>query len=155
VLGDHAGEASGRAEVKAVAHDHHREPDLFRPRRHELDRLTRGQLTERIVRIDDDRAAAVAHHLAGAAGRHRTFDDAFDIHGQQHHPVGRDALEVGGNQIIRHHPRVLGGDPNGPEDIGDGRREPLRINRNGLGAGWLRRHQRASSSLAYQDGRWG
>ena len=96
-------------------------------------------------------AATVADHLAAAARRHRALDDALDIHGQQHHPVGRDALEVGGNQISRHHLRVLDPDPDGREDIGDGRREPLRIDRDGRGASRLRRHQRASFSMATRD----
>ena len=141
--------------MKAVAHDRHGDPDLSRPRHDQPDRLARGQLPERMAGIDDDRAAAVADHLAAAARRHRALDDTLDIHGQQHHPVGRDAFEVGGNQISRHHLRVLGCDPDGLENIGDGRHQPLRVDRNGRGVGRSRRHQRASSSLAYQDGRWG
>ena len=100
--------------MKAVAHDRHREPDLLRPRHDQPDRLARGQLSERVAGIDDDRAAAVADHLAAAARRHRALDDALDIHGQQHHAVGRDAFEIGGHQIVRHHPRVRGGDPDAP-----------------------------------------
>ena len=115
MLGDHAGKAPGRTEVKAVAHHHHGEPDLLRPRHDQLDRLARGQLSERIAGIDDDRAAAVADDLTAAASGYRPLDDALDIHWQQHHAVGRDTLEVGGHQIVRHHPRIRGSDPDGLE----------------------------------------
>jgi hypothetical protein len=73
--------------MKTVPHGDRGHPDLLRPRHRELDRLTRGQLPQRIAGIDDDRAAAIADNLAGAQARHRALGDAIDIHGKQHHAV--------------------------------------------------------------------
>ena len=119
----------------------------------ELERLPRRQLSERVAGIDDERGAAIADDRAGARARDRSLVDTLDVHGQEHHAVRRNAFEIGGDQIRRDQPRVRGGDAHSREDIADGRDQPLRVDRDG--AGRLGRHQRASSSLLYQDGRCG
>ncbi len=128
--------------MKAVAHRDRGQPDLPRPRHRELDGLAGGQLTERVAGIDDDRAAAVADDLPRATTRDRTFRDAFDVHGQQHHPMGRDAFEVGGNQIRGHHLRVRVRDAGGRENIGHRGDQPPCVDRNGPGVSRVGRHQR-------------
>jgi hypothetical protein len=69
--------------------------------------------------------------------------------------VRGNAFEIGGDEIRRRHLRIRGRDAGGGENIRDRRGEPLRVDRNGLADGRSGRHQRASSSSVYQDGRSG
>ena len=69
--------------------------------------------------------------------------------------MGRDAFKVGGDQIRRHHLRIRRRDAGSRENIGDGGDQPPCVDRNGPGVSRVVRHQRASSSLLYQDGRSG
>jgi len=101
--------------------------------------------------------AAIADDLATALARHRALGDALDIHRQQHHAVRRHAFEIGGDEIFRHDRGIFLADAGSREDRGDRRGQPVALDalRRGRGAGRVSRHQRASSSLAYQDGRCG
>ena len=64
----------------------------------QVDGLACGQLTERVVRVEDRCGAAVGDDLGGGARGDRTGDDALDVELGHHHAVRRLPLLVGQHQ---------------------------------------------------------